>query len=101
MDEYLGHYISAAGATTDSKKIEAIQAWSDPANLKQLRGFLGLAGYYKSGPEAFNKLKNALTSAPVLVLPDFSMPFCGRNRCMQHGNMGCFDAKEATKRLLK
>lgn len=47
MDEYLGHYISAAGATTDSKKIEAIQAWSDPANLKQLRGFLGLAGYYK------------------------------------------------------
>lgn len=32
--EYLGHYISVAGVATDPKKIEVIQAWPKPANLK-------------------------------------------------------------------
>ncbi|XP_070049724.1 uncharacterized mitochondrial protein AtMg00860-like [Nicotiana tomentosiformis] len=99
--EYLGHYISAKGVATDLKNIEAIHTWPVPINLKQLRGFLGLDGYYRrfikgygsiSKPitellkkdnfiwtdqttKAFNRMKEALTSAPILVLPNFSIPF--------------------------
>lgn len=44
---YLGHIISAKGVTVDPAKISAITDWSTPFNLRDLRGFLGLAGYYR------------------------------------------------------
>jgi hypothetical protein len=99
---YLGHVISAAGVATDDTKIQTIRDWVQPTNLKQLRGFLGLSGYYRkfirhyaviSQPltsllkkgtlfvwtdateTAFQALKQALISAPVLALPDFSQQF--------------------------
>jgi hypothetical protein len=100
--EYLGHIISAAGVATDPSKIEAVKLWPKPTNIKQLRGFLGLAGYYRKfikgfgaickpltnllrkhvqfiwTPQeqaSFQALKQALVAAPVLALPDFSKEF--------------------------
>uniref|UniRef100_A0A0A9DKR2 Reverse transcriptase domain-containing protein n=1 Tax=Arundo donax TaxID=35708 RepID=A0A0A9DKR2_ARUDO len=99
---YLGHVISSEGVATDVEKIKAIQGWTTPANVKELRGFLGLAGYYRkfvkhfgiiskpltellckntlyvwtSEKEAsFQALKKALVEAPVLTLLDFQKPF--------------------------
>lgn len=87
--------------SVDPDKVLAIQRWLPPRNVKELRNFLGLAGYYRcfirhyaqvSSPltyllrkdffawtsdvqAAFDKLKELLSSTPVLVLRDFSLPF--------------------------
>jgi hypothetical protein len=99
--DYLGHIVSYSGVHIDANKIRDVLEWPTPTNIKQLRGFLGLTGYYRrfikayaqlAGPwtdllkkdafmwnhvadTSFNKLKQAITSAPVLRLPDFSQPF--------------------------
>lgn len=84
----------------DKNKVKDVLEWPGPQNVKQLRGFLGLTGYYKrfiksyaqiASPitnllkkdsfcwdidteEAFLKFKQAITAAPVLALPDFTQP---------------------------
>ncbi|GJW93030.1 ty3-gypsy retrotransposon protein [Tanacetum coccineum] len=99
--EYLGHIISARGVEMDPKKLSAVQDWPEPKNQRQLRGFLGLAGYYRrfiqgyaslAAPltdllkhegfkwgeaeiRAFKDLKERLSNAPLLSLPNFDREF--------------------------
>ncbi|KAD5961742.1 hypothetical protein E3N88_13215 [Mikania micrantha] len=98
-----GHYefkVIPLGVQVDQEKISAIQSWPIPVNVREVRGFLGLTGYYRRfvrnygqiakpltvltrkevflwndvALRAFNTLKEALMTAPILCLPDFSKP---------------------------
>ena len=85
----------------DPSKVESMIKWPKPNTLKSLRGFLGLTGYYRrfirgygaiAGPltrllkkgafkwdskaeQAFEQLKQAVSTSQVLVLPDFNQNF--------------------------
>jgi hypothetical protein len=99
--EYLGHVISGAGVATKPQNITAIVNWPTPKNVSKLRGFLGLTGYYRRFVKdygqicrvlhdllkkdafhwsaehtlALEKLKQVMTTCPVLALPNFSIPY--------------------------
>ena len=45
--EYLGHTTLAQGVSSEIAKIQAVKDWPTPRNLNDLRGFLGLTGYYR------------------------------------------------------
>jgi hypothetical protein len=97
----LGHMISTSGVAMNEDKVVAVTSWPQPVSARALRGFIGLAGYYrhfikdygtvavpltrllrKEGfqwPEeastAFTALKTALSTMPVFHLLDFDKPF--------------------------
>lgn len=98
----LGHLISERGIQVDKAKVEVIAQLPIPINVKGVRSFLGHAGFYrrfikdfskiakpltmlllKDAPflftneciEAFNRLKMALISAPIIRSPDWNKPF--------------------------
>lgn len=100
--EFLGHVVSDNGVYMEKKKMEAIQEWPTPKSVQEIRQFLGLAGFYRKFIKDFSKisssltellkkdvkfnwkeqhqqaldeLKRAVSSAPVLILPDYKLPF--------------------------
>lgn len=98
---YLGHVITVDGVAMDSAKVLGVVDWPQPRSVRAVRGFLGLAGYYRKfirdfgviaapltallkkesflwseeADHAFFALKTALTTVPVLQLPDFTKAF--------------------------
>ncbi|CAA0835184.1 Uncharacterized mitochondrial protein AtMg00860, partial [Striga hermonthica] len=112
---FLGHVITQAGIEVDPSKVSAVQNWSTPRNLSEVRSFLGLAGYYRRFMEGFSKialplsqltrksvkfewtdrceasfqeLKRRLTTAPVLTIPDPSRSFTIFSDASRQG-LGC------------
>ena len=100
--EYLGHLISKDGLKPNPSKIEVVKNYPQPKKVKNIRAFLGLCNYYRKfiknysllaapltnltkkdaqfqwTPQcdtSFNALKTALTTAPILRLPDFNKQF--------------------------
>ncbi|CAN6583817.1 unnamed protein product [Malus baccata var. baccata] len=98
----LGHIVSERGIEVDKSKIDLIRYLPSPTSVREIRSFLGHAGFYRrfikdfskiSNPlcrllqkdvafdfneeceKAFNHLKEMLTSAPIIVPPDWSFPF--------------------------
>ena len=96
---FLGHIVSEEGIKTDPSKTDAIENWSTPTNVSELRSFLGLAAYYRrfiqdfakiakclhaltskksvwnwtsECDNAFRMLKEKLVSAPILGYPDIN-----------------------------
>ena len=99
---YLGHVVSKEGIMPDPGKIKSVKEMPVPTNVKAVRQFLGLASYYRrfipkfakiANPlhalthqdvpfiwtqacqDAFSKLKELLSSPPVLAYPNFTKPF--------------------------
>ena len=98
----LGHVISNKGIEVDKAKIEVIKELQPPKTVREIRSFLGHAGFYRrfikdfskiTKPltgllmkdaefifdndclQAFETLKAALISAPIMQPPDWRLPF--------------------------
>ena len=66
---FLGHVIYEDGVSVDPQKTEAIVDWPSPANVTEVRSFLGLAGYYRRFVKDFSKLAMPLTQLTQKNVP--------------------------------
>jgi hypothetical protein len=60
--QYLGHILSSQGVHTDPEKVQAVLQWPPPTNVRELRGFLGLAGFYRKFVWHFAIIAKPLTN---------------------------------------
>ncbi|XP_073354657.1 uncharacterized protein [Aegilops tauschii subsp. strangulata] len=99
---FLGHILNQEGVAVDPEKVKAILDWKPPANVTDVRSFLGSVGYYRrfiegfstvakpmtqllkkdkkfvwteACEQSFQELKKKLTTAPVLTVPDIHKSF--------------------------
>jgi len=100
--DFLGFVVSSKRVHVDKEKVAAIQYWPTPTNVNEVRSFHGLASFYRrfvqnfstiAAPlnatvkkdvvfkwgedqiQAFETLKEKLTKAPILALPNFTKTF--------------------------
>jgi hypothetical protein len=126
ISSYLGHVISAEGVSMDPEKLASVQSWPQPRTVRGIRGFLGLAGYYRKfihnfgvlaapltqllrkegfqwtddAEHAFCALKGALPSAPILQLPRFDTDFMVGLWSIRDWFWGCSSPGHRCHRLL-
>ena len=99
---YLGYIVGEGGIRTNDEKVASIRKYPEPKTVRQVRRFLGMANYYRkfvknysalasplhdltkkgrkfemtlAARNAMEQIKLALTTAPVLIHPDYSKPF--------------------------
>ena len=109
------YMFTADGVKVDPSKIETVLAWEPPKNVKEIRSFLGLAGYYRrfvkgfsiiarpmtnllqkkakfiwtdKCQESFEEIKKRLTTAPVLAQPNGTLGFIVYSDASKMG-LGC------------
>jgi hypothetical protein len=100
--KFLGHTISQERIAVDPDKVQEVMDWKPPTTVRQIRSFLGMAGYYRwfypdfsriakpmtellmkgskfewgqKCEDAFHTLRQHLTIAPMLPQPDNNKPF--------------------------
>jgi hypothetical protein len=103
--KYVGHIVGNGQLSTDPKKVKTVTDWPAPKSVKEVRQFLGLAQWFRrfihhfaelslpltallrkevqertfewtaAAQASFDAVKQALCTAPVLVLPDWNRPF--------------------------
>ena len=96
--KFFGYIMSASSVSIDLEKVKAVMSWERSNSIFKIRSFLGLAGYYRRFIEdfsqlaapmtrltrkevkfewndlykrAFQELKRRLTSAPILIVPEW------------------------------
>ena len=109
---FLGHVVTVSGIMPDPAKIEAVNNITSPRNIRDIRSFLGLTGYYRkfipgfssiampllqltqkaaqfnwthACEQVFQRLKHLLCSAPILAYSDFSQAFILQTDASDYG----------------
>ena len=113
---YLGHVVSGQGIAPEPSKLDAVKVIAPPRSVKEIRMFLGFVGYYRrfinnfsaiaqplnallrktvewtwgtEQQDAFEALREALISAPILEMPDFTKKFTVRTDASYSGLGAC------------
>lgn len=123
---FLSYVVSTEGFLMDDGKVDAIRSWPEPKTISEVQSFHGLASFYRrfvshfssimapltdcmkggvfewstAAAEAFELIKLCLTTAPVLVLPDFSATFELHCDAFQAGHRRCSQSEIQTRGIL-